>query len=140
METCGMVLAFPVTAVASAVYAALVVFGFTRLPFARWPILIPSIAVLLLAACEVILLMTHGVIGARASLGTKFETLHAIVFFFGPPAVANTLVFAPRTPLRDWKLVALATFFVAIGFVFWNLDLQETLYGPDGLGGPFDRP
>jgi hypothetical protein len=115
----------------------LAVFGLTRVPFARWPLLIASIVLLALAAWEAFLLARHGVIGARTSLGPKFETLHAIVFFFGPPALANILVFAPRRPLRDWKLVALATFFVAIGFVFWNYDLQETLYGPDGMGGPF---
>jgi hypothetical protein len=139
MESCGMVLAFPVTAAASAVYAALAVFGFTRFPLARWVLLIPSIAVLLLAFCEALLLMTHGVVGARTWLGPRFETLHGIVFFLTPPAVANTLVFVPRSPLRDWKIVALATFFVAIGFVFWNYGLQETLYGPDGIGGPFSN-
>jgi len=132
-----MVLAFPVTAAASLAYAALAVFGLTRVPFARRPLLIASSVLLILAACEAILLATHGVVGARAWLGPKFETLHALVFFFGPPAVANALVFAPRTPLRDWKLVALVTFFVAIGFVFWNYDLQETLYGPDRISGPF---
>ena len=139
MENCGIVLAFPVTAAASAVYAGLAVFVFSRLRFTRWLLLIPSIVVLVLAAYEAFLLMRHGVLGARALLGPRFETMHAVVFFLTPPAVANTLVFFPGSPLRDWKLVALATFFVAIGFVFWNYGLQETLYGPDGVGGPYSR-
>jgi hypothetical protein len=132
-----MVLAFPVTAAASIAYAALAVFVFSRLAFARWLLLVPSFFVLLLALIEAAFLAAHGVIGARALLGPRFETLHDIVFFFTPPAVANILVFARRKPTRDWKLVALATFFVAIGFVFWNYDLQEKLYGPNGNDGPF---
>lgn len=76
-------------------------------------------------------------LGAREWLGPPFELYHGIVFFLTPPAVANVLVFLPRPPLRDWKIVSIATFFVAIGFVFWNYDLQEKLYGPDGIGGPY---
>src|SRR3954451_13194151 len=107
MGNCGIVLAFPVTAVASVVYAVLVIFVFARFRFARWTLLIPSVAILMLASGEAILLMARGVIGARTWIGPTFNTLHNTVVLFTPPAVANTVVFLPRTPTRDWKLVAI---------------------------------
>jgi hypothetical protein len=138
METLGMLLAFPVTATASIVYAALVVKVLSRYRALRLSLLVSSIIVILLAGIEAVLIWTAGgPISARGWIGPRFEWLHAFVFFLTPPAVANVLVFIPRPPLRDWKLVALVTWFICIGFVFWNHNMSEKLYGPDGIGGPF---
>ena len=133
-----MLLAFPVTAAASAAYAALAVKVFARSRVVRWTLLVGSIVVVLLAFTEAAIVWTaHSVVSARGWIGPRFEWLHNIVFFFTPPAVANLVVFIPRPPLRDWKLVAGVTWLVAITFVFWNIDVSEKLYGPDGIGGPF---
>ena len=140
MESLGMLLAFPVTAAASAVYAGLAVHLFSRSRVLRWALLAGSVVVVLLAFGEAGMVWTaHGIVSARRWIGPGFEWLHNIVFFFTPPAVANLIVFIPRPPLRDWKLVAGITFVVAITFVFWNLDVSEKLYGPDGIGGPYSH-
>jgi hypothetical protein len=138
MESLGMLLAFPVTAAASAVYAGLAVNVFSRSRALRLMLLAISVVVVLLTFAEAALIWrAGGPISARGWIGLRFETLHNIVFLLTPPAVANLLVFIPRPPLRDWKLVALATWFICISFVFWNYDMSEKLYGPDGIGGPF---
>jgi len=133
-----MLLAFPVTALASMVYAGLAVRVFSRWAVVRWTLLVLSVVVVLLAFTEAgIVWSAHDVISARGWIGPRFEWLHNVVFFLTPPAVANLLVFVPRPPLRDWKIVAVATWIVAISFVFWNIDVSEKLYGPDGIGGPY---
>ena len=140
MESLGMMLAFPVTALASAVYAGLAVNVFSRFRVLRWTLLVGSILVVLLTFAEAALIWrADGPISARGWVGPRFESLHDIVFFFTPPAVANLMVFIPRPPLRDWKLVAGVTWLVAITFVFWNFDMSGKLYGPDGIGGPFSH-
>ena len=97
-----------------------------------------STAVVLLAFTEAgAVWAAHGVVAARGWMAPRFEWLHGVVFYFTPPAVANLVVFIPRPPLRDWKLVAGVTWLVAITFVFWNIDVSEKLYGPDGVGEPF---
>ena len=133
-----MLLAFPVTAVASMVYAGLAVRVFSRWAVVRWTLLVFSVVVVLLAFTEAALIWrAGGPISARGSIGPRFESLHNLVFLLTPPAVANLLVFIPRPPLRDWKLVAGVTWLICITFVFWNYDMMEKLYGPDGVGGPF---
>ena len=137
METCGMILAIPATAIASLGYTALAVFLFGRWRVVRLVLIVGSSAVLLLTVAEgVLLLSLGGVLGARATLGPSFHTLYDVVFYFTPPAVANLVAFVPQ-PSRDWKLVAAATFFVALLFVYWNISVDDTLYGPDGVGGPY---
>jgi hypothetical protein len=138
MESLGMLLAFPITALASMVYAVLAVRVFSRWAIVRWTLLVLSVVVVLLAFTEAALIWhAGGPISARGWIGPRFESLHNFVFLLTPPAVANLLVFIPRPPLRDWKIVALATWFICIGFVFWNYDMMEKFYGPDGIGGPF---
>jgi hypothetical protein len=138
MESLGMLLAFPVTAAASAVYAGLAVYVFSGSRVLRWVLVVGSVVVVVFAFSEAGLVWTaHGVVPARGWIGPRFQWLHNIVFFFTPPAVANLMVFVPRPPLRDWKLVAGVTFLVAITLVFWNIDVSEKLYGPDGIGGPY---
>lgn len=133
-----MLMAFPVTAVASMVYAVLAVRVFSRWTVVRWTLLVLSAIVVLLAFTEAALIWrAGGPIAARGWIGPRFVALHSFVFILTPPAVANLLVFIPRPPLRDWKIVALATWFICIGFVFWNYDMMEKFYGPDGVGGPF---
>jgi hypothetical protein len=143
MESLGMLLAFPVTATASIVYAILAVRLFSRWSIVRWTLLVCSVAVVLAAFTEAALIWrAGGPISARGWIGPRFESLHNFVFLLTPPAVANLLIFIPRPPLRDWKVVALATWFICIGLVFWNYDMMEKFYGPDGIGGPFssERP
>src|SRR6185295_14816734 len=88
---------------------------------------------------EGILLLSKGILGARVSVGPGFEVLHAIVFFMTPPAVANVLVLRRIPPQVSWLTVAIVTFIVAITFVFWNIHVGDTLYGPDGVGGPYSQ-
>src|SRR5215212_1947215 len=124
MESLGLLLAFPVTALASVVYAGLIVRVFSRWSLVRRTLLVVSVVVVLLAFTEAVLIWrAGGPIAARGWIGPRFEWLHNFVFLLTPPAVANLLVFVPRPPLRDWKIVALATWFICIGFVFWNYDM-----------------
>jgi hypothetical protein len=139
METCGIILAFPIAAVVSVCYARLAAVVFTRSRILVKILLAGSALVLLLAVAEGILLLSKGILGTRASVGPTFEVLHAIVFFLTPPAIANFLLLGRIRSEVSWLRVAILTFIVAITFVFWNIYVDETLYGPDGIGGPYSH-
>ena len=142
MEACGIVLAFPVTFVASLGYTLFALFVLSRWSLLVRVIVAASLAVLMLAATELLLLGTNGILATRATLGSHFEVMHAVVFFLTPPAVANVIVFFPRSRPRRVLVGSVATvitFVTAITLVFWNIHVSETLYGPDGAGGPYSR-
>jgi hypothetical protein len=137
METCGILLAFPVVAVASLAYAVLARYLLSRNAVLARLLVGISGGVLLLTATELIVVALKGIVGGRATIGPLFEVLHAVVFFLTPPAVANMFVLTGKRRCAALPIVAVVTFIVAISLVFWNIHVSETLYGVDGVGGPY---
>lgn len=136
METCGLLLAFPVAMAASIVYALLVRFLFSRSSAWSRLLVAGSAIVLALGAFELIAFAVKGIVGARAALGPSLVVLHDAVFVLAPPAVANVLALS-RRPRLAWPVVAVITFAVAIAMIFFNVHVSEALYGVDGVGGPY---
>jgi hypothetical protein len=139
MELFGLILFVPFAAVASATYAGIARRVFGRFPalgvLARWI----SYAVLLILAVELLSLGTLGIVRSREILGLPFLAIHAIAFILAPAALANVLVLAMQSR-TSWFVAAAAATCLAIGLVFLNIQVSETLYGIDGSGGPYGKP
>ena len=138
MEVFGIILSIPVAFLANLVYCfflSRVVVRVETLRRLMWGV---SIGVLASFAIELILLLTLGSVRARAVLGPGFYVGHVILFFLGPPALANVLVLykGPKPPVAWYAAVPFCTVF-AFFLVLLQYSVSEALYGIDGTNGPF---
>jgi hypothetical protein len=140
VECCGIVLAFPATALASIAYTLFATRVLARFRRLRRPLVAASLILVSIAIIEVALVAVFGVLRVRARLGWPFELLHYLVFFCTPPAVCNLVHFLQSPPRRPWVVPAFLTFLVAIALVFYNIEVCEILYGHDRMGGPYGTP
>jgi hypothetical protein len=138
MDVFGLVLAIPAVVVANICYVLLVWFGLSRLIKLRPWLLWPSRLVIALAASDVIVVASLGAVTARRLIGPAFDWLHLLVFLLGAPSLANLLVLTPKGRSFQ-RLIAVTVLCSAFGvfLVFFQVGVGETLYGPDGVGGPF---
>jgi len=138
MEIFGIILSIPVAFVASAVYCFLLARVVLRLETLRRVMWLVSVGVLIAFGVEVALLFTLGAVRARGSLGPGFYVGHVMVFFLGPPALANVLVLRRRSTraVRWYLAVPFCTVFAFV-LVLLQYGVSEALYGIDGDNGPF---
>jgi hypothetical protein len=140
MELFGLLLAMPVTFVASFVYAALALALFSFLPVVARVLVSASLFVIALIVTELVLFAALGPKGTYAHLGHGFTALHFLGFLLGPPAVAN-LVFHVGC---QWNLNRWLRFFSATGCcwitcmsaLLGNIVVDEAIVGIDA-GKPF---
>lgn len=138
MEVFGIILSVPVAFLANILYCfflSRVVVGRETLRRLMWRV---SLGVLAAFAIEVTLLLTLGSIRARTLLGPGFSVGHVILFFLGPPALANVLVlYKGRKRSVPWyAAVPFCTIFAFV-LVLLQYSVSEALYGIDGTTGPF---
>ena len=140
MDFLFILVAVPVSFVASVVYRFAVLFGQTRWPGIKLTLLWASYAILTLIVVDWTLLALWGAVGTRTTLGPFYEKMTGLTFFFGPPALINVLVLPdPDRKRARWFLaVPLATasaFFLLMEVVVSS----EAFYGVEGSGGPFSE-
>ena len=87
---------------------------------------------------EIALVLSHGVIGARMLVGSGFFMIHALLVLAVAPAFGSTLLLGWKT--LKWPVAAVLSWFVGMTALFYQIDVAETLYGIDGIGGPFVWP
>jgi hypothetical protein len=138
MEAFGIILSVPVAFLANLVYCfflSRVVVRVETLRRLMWGV---SIGVLASFAIELSLLLSLGSVRARTVVGPGFYVGHVILFFLGPPALANVLVlYRGRKPSVAWyAAVPFCTVF-ALVLVLLQYSVSEALYGIDGTNGPF---
>jgi len=127
MELFGILFSIPVAFVLSMGYCALlakVLRSFDRLYAFLY---VPSIIVLGIFLVEVILLVSLGAVRSRALIGPAFYPAHLIVFFLGPPALANLLVLRPV--LWKWYIAGIICTIFAVFLVLLQYGVSEALYG-----------
>ena len=129
MELVGIALSIPIAFVASALYCLLlsrVVIKFERpIRYLR----AGSYGVLALFAVELLLLNTLGSVRSSALIGRGFYVTHLVIFFCGPPALANLLVLRKRSKESfAWYAVFACTVFAFL-LVLLQYDVSESLYG-----------
>jgi hypothetical protein len=96
-----------------------------------------SVSVLWLAACEVVLVAIVGSIGARKLLGPGFVVAHVLLVFTAAPALACALLLGRWHLARWWPVVAVVCWLVGVAAIFYQYNVMESLYGIDGVGGPY---
>jgi hypothetical protein len=138
MELLGIALSVPVAFVANVVYC----FFLSRVVLSRGTLRqmmwLVSLGVLSAFIVEIVLLVTLGPVPARARLGPGFYVGHTIIFFLGPPALANVLVLykGSKRPLAWYFAVPFCTLFAFV-LVLLQYFVSEALFGIDGMNGPF---
>jgi hypothetical protein len=99
-----------------------------------------AIVLLSLFLLEVGLVLSLGVIGARELVGPAFFILHAGLTFSIAPALACALLLGRRSIARLWFVAAAVCWVVGGGAIFYQYEVAETLYGVDGMDGPYQAP
>jgi hypothetical protein len=110
-------------------FAALAAFGF-------WM----AAPLVVLFAVEISLVLAFGVLGTRALVGPGFFLTHAVLSLAIGPALACVALLGPRGIPRWWRLVAVVCWLAGAGGIFYQYDVAETLYGIDGIAGPYQWP
>jgi hypothetical protein len=78
--------------------------------------------------------------GARELVGVVFYPLHLVLFFLGPPSLAILLVgIGRRSLVSRWFVVAAVCAVLALALVLMQYHVAESLYGVEGLGGPYSH-
>lgn len=97
-----------------------------------------SIGVLALFTVELALVALMDSVQLRALIGPAFFPLHAILTLGAAPALACVLLLGQRNFSRWWLGVAAICWVVGVFAIFFQYSVSEALYGPDGLGGPYE--
>jgi len=131
MEIFGIVLSIPAAFVASSVYSFLLSRVVVRTDLLRRVMWMASVGVLILFVMEVALLIAIGAVRSGALLGPGFYVAHVVIFFAGPPALANVLILRnPRGSFRWYWAVPACTAFAFV-LVLLQYGVSEALYGID---------
>jgi hypothetical protein len=96
--------------------------------------------IVVLFAADILLVITFGVLGARALVGPGFFLTHAVLSMAIGPALACVALLGHRGIPRWWPLVAVICWFVGAAGIFYRYNIADTLYGIDGFGGPYQWP
>jgi hypothetical protein len=139
MENFGIMLSFPAGIFLGLIYSLIV--NAIMAPFRRvarffiWA----SCIVLGLLVTEIALLGTFGEADSCLRFGgSAFLNLHAVVLIFSTPALANLLVLPRTIPSAiRYPLAAILCGFLFTGLVLMQFCVFESLYGVDGISGPF---
>lgn len=87
---------------------------------------------------EFVLLITIGAVESRGLLGPTFSIAHFIIFILGTPALANILVLPQKVPfLGRWYVAGVLCGCLFTVLVIMQYHVAKSLYGIDGVGGPY---
>jgi hypothetical protein len=137
METLGIALYLIGGVVAAPVFCyVLVKLVRPHKAIASW-LFTSAVTMVLLFAVELIMVSIRGVLGTRALIGPAFFPLHALLTLGLAPACACALLLGRRSIARWWPVAAALCWFIGAAAIFYQYDVAETLYGIDGIGGPY---
>jgi hypothetical protein len=141
MELFGIALSIPVALVATTLYCLFLDRVVTKFGRLRSWFRLTSWCVLAVFAAELFLLVTMGSVRSRGLLGPGFYVAHLVLFFLGPPALANLLVLrSHRGIMAKWYVAASLCTVFAFFLVLLQYHVSESLYGINGDDGPYSRP
>jgi hypothetical protein len=138
MDVFGLVLGIPAVVVANIVYVLVARFGLIRFPRLRPWLIWTSFLVVVIAALDIIIVLTLGAVAARTLAGPAFWRVHLIAFVCGAPSLANVMILARQGMwFRHWYATAALCCLFGVFLLFLQVIVGGALYGPDGVGGPF---
>jgi hypothetical protein len=140
MELFGLALSVPVAFVASALYCFFLTRVLSKFELSsRW-LRLGSWLVFGLLGTELALLVSLGTVHSRERLGPGFYIAHLILFFAGPPALANLLVLRSHPGfLGRWYIAGALSALLAFCLVLLQYSVSESLYGINGDDGPYSK-
>jgi len=130
-------MSLPVSFVASTVYRAVLVKMAARVPGISPVLTIASCLVLGLLVAETFGLIWLGALRCRQLIGPAYEVGTVPVLILGAPALVNLLVLRTWGQTLPWPVVGFLGALLAMGSFAMRLNVVETLYGVDGVGGPY---
>ncbi|MCE9559101.1 MAG: hypothetical protein K8R88_09135 [Armatimonadetes bacterium] len=143
MELIGLVLAIPGTLVASLAYCLCASSVLNRYPKLHLPILMFSPIMIASTALEFVFYQRIGALGLYNMVGPAYLTVHDINFLLTAPSVANIVLIGGHhfdfSKAMRQGLAILFCWFLAWPTVFFNVVVDEDLFGIDGVGGPLVR-
>jgi hypothetical protein len=140
VEAFGIILSIPGAFVATWIYRWIIVNATSGWPRLRPPLLAASYLALGGVAVEWILLQVRGPVGTRLLLGPAYNTLHFLIFLGGVPALLNVLVLpVPGSCGFRWRASLPLCTILGFVLVLQSYTMFESLYGVDGVGGPFSQ-
>jgi hypothetical protein len=80
-----------------------------------------------------------GAIKVRAAVGPLFFPLTVFLALFAAPALACLLLIGRPRISRWWPAVAIVAWCLGVFAIFFQYGVADTLYGPDGIGGPYSQ-
>ena len=138
MELLGVMLSVPLAFACCMLYCLMLAKLISRSQRLAYILKLLSILVLTVFVVEIVLLVTMGPVQSRGILGPGFYVTHVILFFLGPPALANLLVLrAGPQVYRKWYIAGILCTAFAFFLVLLQYTVSESLYGIDGEGGPY---
>jgi hypothetical protein len=99
----------------------------------------PAIVGLCLFILDLLLVGIIGAVHSREFIGSAFFPIHAIVTLLAASFLAGTLLLGRRSLARRWLLVAVVSWILGVFAIFFQYNVAESLYGVDGVGGPFSE-
>ena len=138
VELFGIILSVPVAFACCMLYCLLLAKVISRFRWLGRILRLLSIPVLVVFVVEIVSLVTIGPVRSRGFFGPGFYVTHLIVFFLGPPALANVLVLRvePKAYCK-WYIAGILCTAFAFFLVLLQYTVSESLYGIDGEGGPY---
>jgi hypothetical protein len=103
-------------------------------PFGFWG----SVTAIAAFSVELLLVSSHGVIGTRELVGIRFFSVHCLLTIAAAPALG--CIFLLGRPRFPWPVVAVVCWVAGIAALLYQFHVGETLYGIDGVGGPYVSP
>ena len=138
MELFGIMASVPVALTFCMLYCLAVVKFISKLRRLSYILKFVSILVLAVFVVEIVLLITVGSVRSRAFFGPGFYITHIVLFFLGPPALANVLLLRIGGRMASqWYTAGFICTVFAFILVLLQYTVSESLYGIDGKGGPY---
>jgi hypothetical protein len=141
MESFALMLSVPASFIATIIYISILHILKTYIP--RWSIIsnyifYASLGIIVTFVTEFIGVSTWGAINLRVYIGPVYYCVHLILFFLVIPSLANVLQLQKKVSFfSNWVVTAFICAVLALFVALLQYDVTETLYGIDGMKGPF---
>jgi hypothetical protein len=140
MEALGIAIYLIIGLIAAPVFCLILVRVIRRFPRLAAAGFWTAVPLLALFAIEIALVETNGVVGTRALVGPLYFLVHVLVTFAAAPALACLLLLGRRSVVGGWPMAAFICWWVGAAAIFYQYNVEETLYGVGGFGGPYQSP
>jgi len=138
MELFGIILSVPMAFVASSIYSVIIKKLTMKWKILTIPILWISIIILSLIIMEFFCVITFGTIKLREIIGQSYYPIHAFLFFLALPSLVNVMRLQKRINfMSKWYVIGVTCAFFGLCIVLMQYTVSESLYGIDGIGGPY---